>query len=144
MPRSCTAARRHVPFALLRGAGAQALSLRPAPRLERDDDAIGEAVEAGTALFLGVVPATDAALPALRATAEPVRELWRRLGFPPARLAEQVVITPAVRPGGRLPAPTSATPSSAAATPRGCCVEAGGVTLLGRGPVTGCGVHVWS
>jgi len=32
-----------------------------------------------------------------------VRELWRRLGFPPARLAEQVVITPACGMAGASP-----------------------------------------
>lgn len=94
---------RNVPYALLRGAGAQALSVDLSLVSKRDDDAVGETIDAGTALFLGAVPATDAALPSLRATAEPVRELWRRLGFPPARLAEQVVITPACGMAGASP-----------------------------------------
>ncbi|MFA1549567.1 methionine synthase [Actinomadura chokoriensis] len=86
---------RNVPYGLLRGAGAKAISvdLRRVP--QRDDDAVGEAIDAGTALFLGAVPATDAVLPSLQATGAPVRDLWRRLGFPPAQLARQVVITPA-------------------------------------------------
>ncbi|RKS75111.1 cobalamin-independent methionine synthase catalytic subunit [Actinomadura pelletieri DSM 43383] len=94
---------RNVPYALLRGAGAQAISvdLRMVPR--RDDDAVGETIDAGTGLLLGAVPATDTALPSLRATAEPVKELWRRLGFPPARLARQVVITPACGMAGASP-----------------------------------------
>jgi hypothetical protein len=49
------------------------------------------------------VPATDAVLPSLEATAAPVRALWGRLGFPPARLAEQVVITPACGLAGASP-----------------------------------------
>jgi hypothetical protein len=64
---------------------------------------VGEAIDAGTALFLGAVPATDAVLPSLRATAEPVTELWRRLGFPPAQIAKQVVITPACGMAGASP-----------------------------------------
>ena len=94
---------RNVPYGLLRGAGAKAISvdLRLVPR--RDDDAVGEAIDAGTALFLGAVPASGAVLPSLRAAGEPVRELWRRFGFPPARLAEQVVITPACGMAGASP-----------------------------------------
>ncbi|TYK48418.1 methionine synthase [Actinomadura decatromicini] len=94
---------RDVPYTLLRGAGAKAVSvdLRRVPK--RDDDAVGEAIDAGTALFLGAVPATDALLPPLQATGEPVRELWRRFGFPAARLARQVVITPACGMAGASP-----------------------------------------
>ncbi|XRQ03919.1 methionine synthase [Actinomadura welshii] len=94
---------RNVPYALLRGAGAKAISVDLGLVPRRDDDAVGETIDAGTGLFLGAVPGTDTALPPLRATAEPVRELWRRLGFPPARLAEQVVITPACGMAGASP-----------------------------------------
>ncbi|WP_067818723.1 methionine synthase [Actinomadura kijaniata] len=91
------------PYRLLRGAGAKAISvdLRMVP--ERADDAVGETIDAGVGLFLGVVPGTDTALPALQRTGEPVRELWRRLGFPPARLARQVVLTPACGLAGASP-----------------------------------------
>ena len=94
---------RNVPYGLLRGAGAKALSvdLRLVPK--RDDDAVGEAIDAGIGLLLGAVPATDAALPSLKETAEPVRDLWRRLGFPAERLAEQVVVTPACGMAGASP-----------------------------------------
>nr|WP_019633089.1 methionine synthase [Actinomadura atramentaria] len=94
---------RDVPFALLRGAGFGAISVDLSLVPERDDDPVGEAIDAGVGLFLGAVPATDAALPPLAATARPVRELWRRLGFPPARLAEQVVVTPACGLAGASP-----------------------------------------
>ncbi|MEV4674670.1 methionine synthase [Actinomadura sp. NPDC049382] len=94
---------RNVPYGLLRGAGAKAIStdLRLVPK--RDDDAVGETIDAGIGLFLGAVPGTDAALPSLQATGEPVKGLWRRLGFPPAQLARQVVITPACGMAGASP-----------------------------------------
>ena len=94
---------RQVPYALLRGAGARAISVDLGTVPPRDDDAVGEAIDAGVALFLGAVPGTDADLPSLDATAAPVRELWRRLGFPAPRLAEQVVITPACGLAGATP-----------------------------------------
>ncbi|GAA4228544.1 methionine synthase [Actinomadura meridiana] len=94
---------RNVPYALLRGAGAKAISVDLSVVPRRDDDAMGETIDAGTGLLLGAVPATDAVLPSLQTTAHPVRELWRRLGFPPARLAEQVVITPSCGLAGASP-----------------------------------------
>lgn len=94
---------RNVPYALLRGAGAKAISVDLGLVPRRDDDAVGETIDAGVGLFLGAVPGTDAALPSLQATAAPVKELWRRLGFPAARLARQVVITPACGMAGASP-----------------------------------------
>ena len=94
---------RDVPYALLRGAGARAISVDLGVVPRRDDDALGETIDAGTGLWLGVVRATDGALPSSRAAGEPVRELWRRLGFPPARLARQVVLTPACGLAGASP-----------------------------------------
>ncbi|TDB89717.1 methionine synthase [Actinomadura sp. KC216] len=94
---------RNVPYALLRGAGAKAISVDLSLVPRRDDDALGETIDAGTGLLLGAVGATDTVLPSLQATAEPVRRLWRRLGFPPAQLARQVVITPACGMAGASP-----------------------------------------
>ncbi|KAB2372967.1 methionine synthase [Actinomadura montaniterrae] len=94
---------RNVPYELLRGAGAKAISVDLGLVPRRDDDAVGETIDAGVGLFLGAVPGTDAALPSLQATAAPVKELWRRLGFPAAQLAEQVVITPACGMAGASP-----------------------------------------
>ncbi|MFC6878789.1 MULTISPECIES: methionine synthase [Actinomadura] len=94
---------RRVPYGLLRGAGARAISVDAALLPERDDDAVGETIDAGVGLLLGVVPGTDAALPSLRGTAEPVRELWRRLGFPAERLARQAVLTPSCGLAGASP-----------------------------------------
>ena len=58
-------------------------------------DDLGELVEAGTALWLGAVPALGPGVPPTpRAVADPVRRLWRELGFAPERLPESVALTP--------------------------------------------------
>ncbi|WP_323446931.1 methionine synthase [Streptomyces yaizuensis] len=96
-----------VPFALLRRAGAAAVSFDFTLLTERDEEAIGEAVEGGTQLFAGVVPSTD---PASAGLSDPggsvmgVRTLWRRLGLNPGTLAESVVITPTCGLAGASPA----------------------------------------
>ena len=85
-----------VPVDLLRRAGARGISL-DATLLPADgsrDEAIGECVDAGVLLVLGVVP-TDGTGPSdLAGTVAPVRRLWRRLGFDPGLLASSVVLTP--------------------------------------------------
>ncbi|GAQ57136.1 methionine synthase [Streptomyces acidiscabies] len=93
-----------VPFALLRRAGAAAVSFDFSLLTERDDDVIGEAVEAGTKLFAGVVPGTDTALSDPAGSVMGVRTLWRRLGLSPALLAEAVTVTPACGLAGASPA----------------------------------------
>ncbi|WP_416973125.1 methionine synthase [Streptomyces sp. 4F14] len=93
-----------VPFALLRRAGAAAVSFDFSLLTERDDDAIGEAVEAGLKLFTGVVPGTDTALSDPAGSVMGVRTLWRRLGLSPALLAEAVTVTPACGLAGASPA----------------------------------------
>ncbi|MEU9665425.1 methionine synthase [Streptomyces bobili] len=93
-----------VPFALLRRAGAAAVSFDFSLLTERDDDTIGEAVEAGTRLFAGVMPGTDAALSDPAGSVMGVRTLWRRLGLRPDLLAEAVTVTPACGLAGASPA----------------------------------------
>ena len=113
-----------VPYAVLRRAGAAAVSVDLSLLPERAHDAVGEIVDAGVGLFLGVVPAVEPAspgprrarrgdrtrldggppgLPGLKETAAPVRDLWRRLGFAAERLPEQVVLTPACGLAGASP-----------------------------------------
>jgi len=92
-----------VPFALLRRAGAAGVSFDFSLVTERDDDVIGEAVEAGTRLFAGVVPGTDSALSDPAGSVMGVRTLWRRLGLRPGLLAEAVTITPACGLAGASP-----------------------------------------
>ncbi|MCF2540211.1 MULTISPECIES: methionine synthase [Streptomyces] len=92
-----------VPFALLRRAGAAAVSFDLSLLTERDDEAIGEAVEGGTRLFAGVVPGTDVPLSDPAGSVMGVRTLWRRLGLSPGLLAETVTITPACGLAGASP-----------------------------------------
>ena len=86
------------PIALLREAGADALSLDATLLVNGSADlfdAIGEAWEAGTMLLLGLVPSTDPTRPpTLHDVAKPALTLVDRLGFPRTVLAERAVPTP--------------------------------------------------
>ncbi|MWA13788.1 methionine synthase [Streptomyces sp. BA2] len=93
-----------VPFALLRRAGADAISFDFSLLTERDDEAIGEAVEAGTKLFAGVVAGVEGPLSDPAGSVMGVRTLWRRLGLNPGSLAESVVVTPSCGLAGASPA----------------------------------------
>ena len=83
-----------VPVALLRSAGADAVavdaSLLPADQF----DALGEAVDAGVSLWLGVVPSTGAGPVDGTTARQLVTGLWAALGFPAERAAAAVVPTP--------------------------------------------------
>ena len=92
------------PVELLHEAGAGAVSVDATVLTPRDDDAIGVAVEGGSGLLLGVVPAVDTRLSDLSAMLEPVRVLWRRLGFGHDRLPTTVVVTPTCGLAGAGPA----------------------------------------
>jgi methionine synthase II (cobalamin-independent) len=83
-----------VPLDLLREAGADAIAVDAALLTTALYDALGSAVDAGVSLWLGVLPSTDAAI-TLDTAREPVRRLWRELGFAEGELAEHVVATPA-------------------------------------------------
>ncbi len=93
-----------VPFALLRRAGADGISFDFTLLTERDDDAIGEAVEGGTKLFAGVVPSVEGPLSDPGGSVMGVRQLWRRLGLNPGLLYESVVVTPTCGLAGAAPA----------------------------------------
>ncbi|MFJ3979608.1 methionine synthase [Streptomyces sp. NPDC090021] len=93
-----------VPFGLLRRAGATGVSFDFSLLTEREDDAVGEAVEGGTKLFAGVVPGTDSPLSDPGGSVMGVRKLWRRLGLAPGTLAESVVVTPSCGLAGASPA----------------------------------------
>lgn len=96
-----------VPYGLLRAAGAKAIAVDLGLVPDRADDEIGEAIEAGIGLLLGAVPALPAqgasGRPDPAAAAEAIRRLWRRLGFPPESIADQVVVTPACGLAGASP-----------------------------------------
>ena len=89
------------PIGLFRAAGADGVSFDAG--LVQDLEALGTAVEAGTHLLVGVVPGTDAPLPAPKATASRISALWNELGFPADRLAEAVTLTPACGLAGATP-----------------------------------------
>jgi Cobalamin-independent synthase, Catalytic domain len=83
-----------VPIALLRSAGADALSV-DASLIDRSHyDAIGECVESGMGLWLGVVPSVDSEVTFDAARAR-VQGLWQDLGFAMSTLPRAVVPTPA-------------------------------------------------
>ncbi|NEY33174.1 methionine synthase [Streptomyces sp. PRKS01-65] len=92
-----------VPFALLRRAGAAGISFDLSLLTERDDEAIGEAVEGGTRLLAGVVPGTDTPLSDPGGSVMGVRTLWRRLGLHPGLLARAVTVTPSCGLAGASP-----------------------------------------
>lgn len=94
-----------VPVGLVRATGASAVAL-DLTLLDLDDstvvDPLGEALDTGWGLFAGVV---STAPPAGRAAevAQRLRDMWRRFGFPPERLANQVVVTPTCGLAGATP-----------------------------------------
>lgn len=91
------------PLRLFRAAGASAVSVDTTLG-EVDRDAIGELVEGGTAIWLGVVPALGPGVaPTPRSVADPVRRLWRELGFDPERLTSSVALTPTCGLAGASP-----------------------------------------
>ena len=92
---------QRMPLGLFRAAGAEAVSFDLG--LIQDLDSVGEAVDAGCHLFLGVVPGTDGALPAPKAIASRIRAWWRELGFAADDLAGAVTLTPACGLAGATP-----------------------------------------
>ncbi|MBA6437792.1 MULTISPECIES: methionine synthase [Streptomyces] len=92
-----------VPFGLLRRAGVAGISFDLSLLTEGEEEAIGEAVEGGTALLIGAVPGTDTPLSDPAGSVGGVRTLWRRLGLAPATLAESVVVTPSCGLAGASP-----------------------------------------
>ena len=119
------------PFEIINGAGADAVSFDLSLLRHRDYDKLAETVERGSGLLIGALPvaglARDSARPSARGgagarraagqrdddgersrltpegTANAVREVWQRIGLPPATCAEQVVITPACGLAGVSP-----------------------------------------
>jgi methionine synthase II (cobalamin-independent) len=91
------------PVPLLRRAGAGAVQLDASLLTPAHDQAVGEAVEAGTGLLLGLVPAMDAPLGDEKRTLAPLLALWHRLGLDPAAVPGAVAVTPACGLAGATP-----------------------------------------
>jgi methionine synthase II (cobalamin-independent) len=92
---------QRMPLGLFRATGVGAVSFDLG--LIQDLDSVGEAVDAGLHLFLGVVPGADAALAAPKAIASRVQAWWRELGFAADDLADAVTLTPACGLAGATP-----------------------------------------
>jgi len=92
-----------VPPALFIEAGADALSLDLTLIEAGVNDQLGEAVDAGISLWLGVVPGTDAVI-SFDSARQRLTGFWNELGFPRAQLAEAVVPTPGCGLAGASPA----------------------------------------
>jgi Cobalamin-independent synthase, Catalytic domain len=93
---------RDTPIALLHAAGANAIGVDASLLGTKDYDALGEAVEGGVGLWLGVLPSTDADI-TLDGARRPIRRLWSELGFDPELLASTVVATPTCGLAGASP-----------------------------------------
>ncbi len=92
-----------VPIALLRGAGAQGISIDLGVLAAEGYDALGAALDAGERVFLGVVPALDGALPTQGQVVERVLRMLDMLGFDPDEVRGQLVLTPTCGMAGATP-----------------------------------------
>jgi hypothetical protein len=92
-----------VPVRMLRATGAAAIGIDLTVG-EVDRDAVGEFVDGGGVLWLGVVPALGPGVPPTpRSVADPVRQLWHELGFPFELLPSAVTVTPSCGLAGASP-----------------------------------------
>jgi methionine synthase II (cobalamin-independent) len=119
------------PFEIITGADADAVSFDLSLLKHRDYDKLAETVERGSGLLIGALATTglardparqsgrdseggrraasqrdedaEGARPTPQGTANAIREVWQRIGLPPATCAEQVVITPACGLAGVSP-----------------------------------------
>lgn len=83
------------PVALLRGAGARMVGVDLAAASPATLEQLGQGLDAGERVFLGVVPATGESVPGERALLDQVRRVLDMLGFDPAEVSDQLVLTPA-------------------------------------------------
>ncbi len=91
------------PLRLFRSAGAAAVGVDlTAGAVDRD--VLGELVEGGAVIWLGVVPSLGPGVPPVaREVADPVRRLWRELGFAAEALPASIGVTPACGLAGASP-----------------------------------------
>ncbi|MFC8043931.1 methionine synthase [Nocardia sp. NPDC057353] len=92
------------PLSLFRSSAAGALAIDVGVLRTADLDGVGETLDAGKMLVLGLVPSTaPAGKPGWRELAEPGVRLVDRLGFPRRTLAERVLVSPACGLAGATP-----------------------------------------
>jgi hypothetical protein len=82
-----------VPYDLLGSSGASAVSVDANLITNAHIDVLGELIEAGVSLWLGVVPGADAPI-STAAARDRIGGLWSKLGFDSNLLATAVVPTP--------------------------------------------------
>lgn len=94
----------NIPIGLLRGAGADGISLDLDVLTTENYDALGAAIEEGSRILLGVVPGTDPVRrPTLKQVVERVERTLDMLGVGPQEVAGQLVLTPACGLAGASP-----------------------------------------
>jgi len=99
---SCAAA---TPLDLLRGAGARGLSVDTSVLVSADHDVLGEALEAGEGVALGLVPAVDpTTVPTAQQLTDQVLGWLDRLGLDPDVVGQRLLVTPACGLAGASPA----------------------------------------
>ncbi|WP_072807298.1 methionine synthase [Rhodococcoides yunnanense] len=92
------------PIDLIRRSAADAIAIDASLLRSRDLDAVGEFLQAGKTLALGLVPGVAPERPPTwREVAAPAVTLMDRLGFPRSILATQVSVTPACGLAGATP-----------------------------------------
>ena len=93
------------PLALLRGAGARGLSVDFAVLGPADHDVLGEALEAGDGVALGLVPSLDPGTPPTgRALTDRVLGWLDALGLDPDAVGQRLLVTPTCGLAGASPA----------------------------------------
>lgn len=92
-----------VPYAVLRGAGAVMVSVDAGLLTHREDDALGETLESGMVVTMGLGSPTRDMVSDPAATVRPVRELGSRLGLGAAAIAASVAVSPACGLAGATP-----------------------------------------
>ena len=93
-----------LPWKMLQRSSLHAISVDAATLTAEDLDGIGEFVESGRTVVLGVVPGTaPTARPSVEQVAQAAVSLTDRLGFPRSVLRERIGITPACGLAGATP-----------------------------------------
>lgn len=98
----CCAA--EAPIALLRGAGARMVGVDVAVASPATLEQLGQALDAGERVFLGVAAAVADSVPGERSLLDRVGRVLDMLGIDPAEISEQLVLTPACGLAGASPA----------------------------------------
>lgn len=90
------------PIGLFRDAGADAVAVDAAFLDAAQYDTLGEVLDAGTGLWLGVLPTTDRPI-SIDTARDPIERVWAELGFARRELPERLVPTPACGLAGASP-----------------------------------------